>query len=53
LRDRHEAALEQFKLVDGYVDALPWRYRGDKADYYCAVRDATSAAVVSAAEPAA
>ncbi|MDX3529687.1 hypothetical protein P1P75_25560 [Streptomyces sp. ID05-39B] len=24
---RYRAALEQFRLVDGYVDALPWRYQ--------------------------
>ncbi|GAA2735617.1 hypothetical protein [Streptomyces nogalater] len=39
LQGRDEAALEQFKLVDGHVNALPWRYRGDMADYYCRVRD--------------
>ncbi|UQI45609.1 hypothetical protein M1P56_15240 [Streptomyces sp. HU2014] len=35
---RHEAALEQFRLVDGYVEALPWRYYSDPAKVYCAVR---------------
>ncbi|KUN08471.1 hypothetical protein AQI95_08895 [Streptomyces yokosukanensis] len=50
LQDRHEAALEQFKLVDGYVDALPWSYRGDgAAAYYCRVRDETAQAVATAA----
>ena len=50
LQDRHEAALEQFKLVDGYVDALPWRYRGDEsASYYCRVRNETVLAVTSEA----
>ncbi|MEU3414215.1 hypothetical protein ABZ760_23610 [Streptomyces sp. NPDC006658] len=39
LQDRNEAALEQFKLVDGHVNALPWRYRGDMAEYYCRVRN--------------
>ncbi len=24
---RYRAALEQFRQVDGYVDAIPWRYR--------------------------
>lgn len=48
LQDRNEAALEQFKLVDGYVDALPWRYRNDKAGYYCQVRDAVAQAVAEA-----
>ncbi|MFI5757417.1 hypothetical protein [Streptomyces sp. NPDC051569] len=36
---RYEAALEQFRLVDGYVDALPWRYH-DKG-FYVAAREAT------------
>lgn len=53
LQDRNEAALEQFKLVDGYVNALPWRYRNDMAEYYCTLRDASAAAVAAAAEPTA
>lgn len=36
---RHEAALEQFRLVDGYVDAVPWRYSSDPAAEFCRVRD--------------
>ncbi|MFI5802591.1 hypothetical protein [Streptomyces sp. NPDC051561] len=36
---RYEAALEQFRLVDGYVDAAPWRYFGDPAGIYCATRE--------------
>ncbi|AOR32419.1 hypothetical protein BFF78_16295 [Streptomyces fodineus] len=49
LQDRHEAALEQFRLVDGYVDALPWSYRGDgAAAYYCRVRNETAQAVAAA-----
>ncbi|GHE04250.1 hypothetical protein [Streptomyces alanosinicus] len=45
LQDRHEAALEQFRLVDGHVDALPWRYHGDgAAAYYCQVRNETARA---------
>ncbi|MEU2063096.1 hypothetical protein [Streptomyces sp. NPDC013455] len=51
LQDRNEAALEQFKLVDGYVDALPWRYRGDKAGYFCQVRN-TVAHLVAEGAPA-
>lgn len=39
LQDRDEAAVEQFRLVDGYVDALPWRYRGDPAGEFCRMRD--------------
>ncbi|MEU9988566.1 hypothetical protein AB0E10_17560 [Streptomyces sp. NPDC048045] len=50
LQDRHEEALEQFKLVDGHVDALPWRYRGDgAAAYYCRVRNETVQAVTGTA----
>ncbi|MDX3073124.1 hypothetical protein ACIP98_29980 [Streptomyces sp. NPDC088354] len=49
LQDRDEAALEQFKLVDGYIGALPWRYRAGSAAYYCAFRDATAQAVADAA----
>jgi tetratricopeptide (TPR) repeat protein len=49
LQDRHEAALEQFHLIDGYVDALPWSYRGDDAAaYYCRVRNETVGAVAGA-----
>ncbi|WP_412074783.1 hypothetical protein ACLF6K_01140 [Streptomyces xanthophaeus] len=36
---RYDAALAQFRLVDGYVDALPWRYRTDAAAVYCHWRD--------------
>ncbi|MGW1232462.1 hypothetical protein [Streptomyces californicus] len=39
LQDRDEAAVEQFRLVDGYVGALPWRYRADPAAEYCSLRD--------------
>jgi hypothetical protein len=41
LQDRDDAALEQFRLVDGYVNALPWRYRGGgeaMAAFYCRIR---------------
>ncbi|GAA3813795.1 hypothetical protein ACFS5L_42960 [Streptomyces phyllanthi] len=47
LQDRDEMALEQFKLVDGYVNALPWRYEGDgeaMAAYYCRIRNASAQA---------
>jgi len=47
LQDRDEAAVEQFRLVDGYVDALPWRYRGDPAGEFCRMRDLS---VANAAE---
>ncbi|WP_251094685.1 hypothetical protein [Streptomyces sp. Caat 7-52] len=49
LQDRNEAALEQFKLVDGHVNALPWRYRNDPAGYFCQVRDTVVQAVAEAA----
>ncbi|MEU6963215.1 hypothetical protein [Streptomyces chrestomyceticus] len=37
-QDRHEAALEQFRAVDGYVGALPWSYRPSPAKTYCRYR---------------
>ncbi|WP_330459506.1 hypothetical protein OIB37_23135 [Streptomyces sp. NBC_00820] len=48
LQNRPEAALEQFKLVDGHVNALPWRYRGNVAAYYCQVRNTVAQAVAQA-----
>ncbi|MFF1421788.1 hypothetical protein [Streptomyces sp. NPDC058280] len=36
---RYDAALEQFRLVDGYTDALPWRYYEKR--FYVAAREAT------------
>ncbi|WP_234381859.1 hypothetical protein [Streptomyces dysideae] len=48
LQDRDEAALEQFRLVDGYVGALPWRYKGDPAGEFCRLRDLSVANVVAA-----
>jgi hypothetical protein len=50
LQDRDDAALEQFKLVDGYVNALPWRYQGDgdaMAAFYCRIRNASARAVAA------
>lgn len=41
LQDRDAASVEQFRLVDGHVDALPWRYRADPAAAYCRLRDIT------------
>ncbi|WP_030619419.1 hypothetical protein [Streptomyces achromogenes] len=43
LQGRNEAALEQFRLVDGHVNALPWRHDSDMAGYYCRVRNTTVA----------
>ncbi|GAA3869254.1 hypothetical protein GCM10023084_23050 [Streptomyces lacrimifluminis] len=49
LQDRDEAAIEQFKLVDGYVNALPWRYHGKgMTARYCRIRNLSAQAVVSA-----
>lgn len=45
LQDRHEAAIEQYKLVDGYVNALPWRYYDDMPKRYCRFRDQSVVAV--------
>lgn len=51
LQDRDDAALEQFRLVDGYVNALPWRYQGDgeaMAALYCRIRNSSAQAVAAA-----
>ncbi len=51
LQDRDEAAIEQFKLVDGYVNALPWRYHGDgMTARYLRIRNLSAQAVASEAE---
>lgn len=52
LQDRDEAAVEQFRLVDGYVEALPWRYRGDPAGEFCRMRDLSLANVAAGAAEA-
>lgn len=53
LQDRDEAAIEQFRLVDGYVDALPWRYHGTgMTARYCRIRNLSAQAVTSAATAA-
>lgn len=36
---RYDLALQQFRLVDGHVDALPWRYFDNPAAVYCVWRD--------------
>ncbi|MCX2926110.1 hypothetical protein [Streptomyces sp. NEAU-W12] len=36
---RHDEALQQFRLVDGYVNAAPWRYYDDPAAVYCLWRN--------------
>ncbi|MGW1543404.1 hypothetical protein ACWCPM_24725 [Streptomyces sp. NPDC002309] len=51
LQDRDEMAIEQFRLVEGYVNALPWRYRGDgpvMAAHYCRIRNTSALAVTAA-----
>ncbi|WP_225803747.1 hypothetical protein [Streptomyces sp. NK15101] len=40
LQDRWEEAMGQFRLVDGHVGALPWRYKADPAEEFCRARDA-------------
>lgn len=47
-QDRDEAAVEQFKLVDGYVGSLSWSYRGDPAASYCHLRDLSVKAATKA-----
>ncbi|GAU67368.1 hypothetical protein SSP35_04_04560 [Streptomyces sp. NBRC 110611] len=37
--ERHQEAMEQFRQVDGYVDAVPWRYYTNPAKIYCHFRD--------------
>ncbi|MFF1414507.1 hypothetical protein ACFVX6_32810 [Streptomyces sp. NPDC058289] len=36
---RYDAALGQFRIVDGYVGCLPWKYWTDPAAAYCQWRD--------------
>ena len=39
-QERYELALKQFHEVDGYIEALPWRYAGDSAaEMYCRFRE--------------
>lgn len=49
LQDRDESAIEQFKLVDGYVYALPWHHSKRMAARYCRIRNLSAQAVTSAA----
>ncbi|MEU2154155.1 hypothetical protein ABZ532_03855 [Streptomyces sp. NPDC019396] len=39
---RRQEALEQFRKVDGYVGAVPWRYSSHKRLYYRATRTAAA-----------
>ncbi|MGC9535436.1 hypothetical protein [Streptomyces sp. UG1] len=46
-QDRYEAAVEQFRLVDGYIGAEPWSYAGsDHAENYVRARDYSAAQVL-------
>ncbi|KUL23408.1 hypothetical protein [Streptomyces regalis] len=48
-QDRYEAAVEQFRLIDGYIDALPWWYAGGRnrmIKAYVRQRDYSAAQVV-------
>ncbi|MCM2421282.1 hypothetical protein [Streptomyces sp. RKAG293] len=36
---RFQESAEQFRLVDGYVGALPWRYQVDSAEFFVVVRN--------------
>ncbi|MEU9053080.1 M48 family metallopeptidase [Streptomyces sp. NPDC048384] len=50
-QDRYEAAAEQFRLVDGYINAVPWSYRGGRdamIKAYVQQRDFSAAQVVKA-----
>jgi tetratricopeptide (TPR) repeat protein len=50
-QDRYEAAVEQFRLVDGYIDAVPWSYRGGRdsmIEAYVQQRDYSAAQVLKA-----
>ncbi|MEU8621469.1 hypothetical protein [Streptomyces sp. NPDC048623] len=47
-QDRYEAALAQFRLVDGYIGTAPWSYAGDPKARYTNVRDYTAAQVLKA-----
>ncbi|MBT2417896.1 hypothetical protein J7F01_09470 [Streptomyces sp. ISL-22] len=50
-QDRYEAAVEQFRLVDGYIDAQPWHYEASRnrmIKAYVRQRDYSAARVVRA-----
>ncbi|MEV6669722.1 hypothetical protein [Streptomyces sp. NPDC051162] len=36
---RFQAALDQFRQVDGHVEAAPWRYYGAPEQVFCSLRD--------------
>ncbi|MFF8374800.1 hypothetical protein ACF07V_01535 [Streptomyces sp. NPDC015661] len=37
--DRHTEALEQFRIVDGFIGAFPWNYQADPAGAYVRARE--------------
>ncbi len=43
-QERYAEAVEQFRLVDGHVGAVPWRYYNDPARAFCHHRDKAIAA---------
>lgn len=50
-QERYEAAIEQFRLIDGYIDAMPWYYVGDRnrmIKAYVRQRDYTAAQMLKA-----
>ncbi|NEA58383.1 DUF4034 domain-containing protein [Streptomyces sp. SID13666] len=38
-QNRYQEAVVEFRLVDGWVDAYPWRNHPDPAKFYCAIRN--------------
>ncbi|MFI9201541.1 hypothetical protein [Streptomyces sp. NPDC053048] len=42
-QERYAEALEQFRMVDGHVGAVPWSYFPEPAEMYCAFRDLAAA----------
>ncbi|MFD6331240.1 hypothetical protein ACFWGI_16905 [Streptomyces niveus] len=48
---RYKAAREQFRQVDGFTEALPWRYSFVKPLYYRAVRTKTARKALTERRP--
>ncbi|GAA2493982.1 hypothetical protein GCM10010406_32540 [Streptomyces thermolineatus] len=47
-QDRYEAAVEQFRLVDGWIGSTPWSYSGNPVETYVKARDYSAAQVLKA-----
>lgn len=47
-QDRYDAALEQYRAIDGYIDSAPWTYSGDPKARYVQSRDFCAAQVLAA-----